>query len=226
MPRLFGPIERRAEEKLKLTTYTYPHSKRVARFMGALVKEAVAQGVDVFELGVMNERHARSANALRPDAPEVGRVLGRIHDVGKRIVSERHGHGVWEKKGLDPRERDVIQTHPAESYWFIRGIPHKYSRMLAEFALFHHERFDGTGYPTRLKGKQIPMLDRLHFIADTLDAIRFPRPYKFGPQRMSFNAAVAEIRRGSGTQFDPRAVSVFTKMVRDKHPALKPFMKR
>jgi len=223
MARLFQAIEGKAEKMLAEAKHTRPHSGRVAALAQAMTEEALKQGVDVWALGALSRRHGWAARGLKRQAPEVARVEGKTHDVGKPLISRKYGHRLWTKKGLTPREWEVIKTHPVEAYWFLHALGGRGAELIAELGLHHHERFDGKGYPSGLKGSQIPMLNRLHFVADTLDAIRFPRPYKFGTRKISFNGAVGEIRSNSGTQFDPAAVRVFMKMVRSRHPALDVF---
>jgi putative two-component system response regulator len=79
-------------------------------------------------------------------------------------------------------------------------------RTAAEIALTHHERFDGSGYPQRLSGKEIPMHGRICALADCFDAMTLTRPRRFA---MKLEDAVAEIDRGSGTLFDPALVRGF-----------------
>jgi putative two-component system response regulator len=78
--------------------------------------------------------------------------------------------------------------------------------MAREIALFHHERWDGTGYPAGLKEEEIPLAARIVAIADNYDALVSRRPYK---EPFSHETAVDLIRKGKGTQFDPRLVEVF-----------------
>jgi HD-GYP domain-containing protein (c-di-GMP phosphodiesterase class II) len=74
----------------------------------------------------------------------------------------------------------------------------------------HHERYDGEGYPGRLKGKEIPLATRLFSIADAYSAMTTDRPYRKG---LTLEMAVEEIRRGGGTQFDPELADAFAAMV-------------
>ena len=88
---------------------------------------------------------------------------------------------------------------------------------LKECVPFHHERFDGSGYPQGLEGEQIPLSARIFAIADTLDAIPSERPYQ---RASSFESAREIIRRLSGTAFDPQVVNVFLSVREDVWPTI------
>jgi HD-GYP domain-containing protein (c-di-GMP phosphodiesterase class II) len=92
----------------------------------------------------------------------------------------------------------------------VRGIP--YLERAAAVIGGHHERYDGRGYPNGLAGAQIPLAARIFAVADTLDAMTSDRPYR---RAGSFPDALAEIRRHSGTQFDPRVVAALAAILAD-----------
>jgi HD-GYP domain-containing protein (c-di-GMP phosphodiesterase class II) len=100
-----------------------------------------------------------------------------------------------------------MREHCTRGYDMIRKIP--FLRDAAEIIYSHQEAFDGTGYPRALSGEQIPLGARIFAVADTLDAVTSDRPYRKG---RSFAEARAEIKRHSGTQFDPRIVETFMGM--------------
>jgi response regulator RpfG family c-di-GMP phosphodiesterase len=77
--------------------------------------------------------------------------------------------------------------------------------------MHHHERFDGTGYPSRLKKNQIPLGARIMAVADAFEAMVYGRPYR---ERMNIASAVREIKKKSGTQFDPKVVEAFLRVVK------------
>jgi HD-GYP domain-containing protein (c-di-GMP phosphodiesterase class II) len=77
---------------------------------------------------------------------------------------------------------------------------------IAEYVLYHHERWDGNGYPDGLKGAEIPLLSRIIFIADAYDAMINDRPYK---SAMCENDAIEELKKGAGSQFDPELVVLY-----------------
>jgi HD-GYP domain-containing protein (c-di-GMP phosphodiesterase class II) len=97
-----------------------------------------------------------------------------------------------------------MREHPRNGHLILQKLP--FLTMAADIVLCHEERFDGSGYPAGLKGREIPLAARLFAIIDTLDAMTFDRPYRKG---LPFDTAKAEILRMAGTQFDPVAVETF-----------------
>jgi HD-GYP domain-containing protein (c-di-GMP phosphodiesterase class II) len=132
---------------------------------------------------------------------EALRIGAALHDVGKVNVRAE----VLTKPGrLDDRELAEIRAHPVEGMWLIAGVP-SLQRALP-YVLFHHERWDGLGYPTRRAGTAIPLEGRILAVADAFDAMTSGRPYR---PPLPADAAAAEIERCSGTQFDPEFVDGF-----------------
>jgi len=129
------------------------------------------------------------------------RIGASLHDVGKVNVRQ----AVLAKPGrLDDRELAEIRTHPVEGAWLIAGV-----RSLAPalpYVLFHHERWDGEGYPTRRSGTDIPLEGRILSVADAFDAMTSLRPYR---ERLSGDEAMQEIEMCAGGQFDPKVAEVF-----------------
>ena len=102
----------------------------------------------------------------------------------------------------------MIKLHPTKGAGILYNT--KEYQGIADIVLSHHERFDGSGYPNKLKGEYIPLGSRIIAVADTFDAITNERPYK---RPMSIEAAIKEMRRSAGTQLDPQIVDVFIKEV-------------
>jgi HD-GYP domain-containing protein (c-di-GMP phosphodiesterase class II) len=124
-----------------------------------------------------------------------------LHDLGKIGVRET----VLNKPGkLSDEEFAEIVRHPETAVRILEPIP--FFRPLLPAILHHHERFDGKGYPSRLAGKSIPRASRIMSIADTFDAMTSTRAYR---NALPVADAIAEIRRCSGTQFDPDIVPAF-----------------
>jgi HD-GYP domain-containing protein (c-di-GMP phosphodiesterase class II) len=122
-----------------------------------------------------------------------------LHDVGKLSVRPE----VLEKTGpLAPSERAEIETHPVEGAWLISTL-RSFAPALP-YVLFHHERWDGGGYPTRRSGRTIPIEGRVLAVADAYDAMTSTRPYR---DALSRDEAAAEVERCAGTQFDPDVAS-------------------
>jgi len=124
-----------------------------------------------------------------------------MHDVGKIGVPDAI---LLKPSKLNEEEWDFMKRHPALGYRILAQVP--YLRPAAKIVLAHHERWDGDGYPRRLKGEDIPLGARIFALADTYDAIISDRPYRKG---QSPDAALAEILRCAGTQFDPKVIEAF-----------------
>jgi len=124
-----------------------------------------------------------------------------LHDIGKMAIPD----SILRKPGpLNDDEKKVMRTHCDIGYNVLRRIP--FLRDAAEIVLAHQEFFDGTGYPRRLRGEQIPLGARIFSVADALDAMISDRPYR---RALPMAHATEEIRRCAGTQFDPKIVRVF-----------------
>jgi len=132
---------------------------------------------------------------------EALRLGAALHDVGKVNVRPE----VLGKPGLlDEAEVAEIRAHPVEGTWLIAGVPSLSPAL--PYVLFHHERWDGAGYPTRRAGPAIPLEGRILAVADAFDAMTSLRPYRCS---LSAPEAAFEIRRCAGTQFDPDVVDAF-----------------
>jgi hypothetical protein len=132
------------------------------------------------------------------------RVIGLgalLHDVGKIAVSDNI---LLKPGGLLAEEQLEIRRHPAHGYRLLKPIGSLTEA--AELVLAHHERFDGTGYPKGLKGKDIPLGARIFAVADAFDALTSDRPYR---SSMSYDEALRVISEESGKHFDPRVVEAF-----------------
>jgi putative nucleotidyltransferase with HDIG domain len=124
-----------------------------------------------------------------------------LHDIGKMAIPD----SILNKPGkLTPDEISTMREHCYLGYKLVQKIP--VLKEAAEIVYSHQERYDGTGYPRRLKGEEIPLGSRIFAVADTLDAIMSDRPYR---PAQSFDAAREEILAWSGRQFDPDVVKAF-----------------
>lgn len=128
---------------------------------------------------------------------------GLLHDIGKIGVSDN----ILLKPGpLTEEEWKEMRKHPEIGYAILKDVD--FLGPAKDIVLYHHERWDGKGYPFGLKGREIPLYARIFAIADALDAITSDRPYR---KARTFREAKEEIRRNSGTQFDPEIAAVFLK---------------
>jgi putative nucleotidyltransferase with HDIG domain len=124
-----------------------------------------------------------------------------LHDIGKMAIPD----GILRKPGpLNDEEKQIMRKHCEIGYNMLIRIP--FLRDAAEIVLAHQEFFDGTGYPRGLKGDQIPLGARIFTVADSLDAMISDRPYR---KALPMSHAREEIRRCTGTQFDPKVTEVF-----------------
>src|SRR5580765_2287587 len=131
-----------------------------------------------------------------------------LHDIGKLAVPEH----ILSKPGpLTQEEFQKIRIHPQVGAEIISGVPFPYP--VAPLILSHHERWDGKGYPSGLKGDDIPLGARILSVVDYFDALMAERPYH---KAMTFDAAVGLLRQESGKALDPRVVTTFVEM----YPAL------
>lgn len=126
---------------------------------------------------------------------------GLMHDIGKITIPDK----ILDKPGkLTDEEWIVMKKHTINGYHILRSAD-KYSR-LAEYALTHHERWDGKGYPNGLRGENIPLFSRIISISDAYEAMTADRPYR---KALDQKIAVEELYRCAGSQFDEKLVSVF-----------------
>ncbi len=134
-------------------------------------------------------------------------IGGLLHDIGKIGIPD----SILLKAGsLTGEEYDIIKGHPILGARILETIGELSPVVPA--VKHHHERFDGNGYPDGLKGEGIPLMARVVFVADAFDSMVRSRPYRY---RISAQAALEEIERNSGTQFDPRVVSALRKVIEE-----------
>jgi HD-GYP domain-containing protein (c-di-GMP phosphodiesterase class II) len=123
-----------------------------------------------------------------------------MHDIGKIGISEQ----LLRKDSLLTRDEHIeMRKHPNIGARIVNAVP--FLEDTVEVILYHHERFDGTGYPEGLKGDKIPLTARIVAIADTVDAMMRDRPYR---KALSYSQLIDELKKGSGTQFDPEIVTL------------------
>jgi diguanylate cyclase (GGDEF)-like protein len=179
---------------------------RAARYRAAA---SLAKAVD--ERDVYTGRHservgelaARIARRLGLDEPEVEltRLAASLHDLGKLAIPEE----ILRKPGeLNDSERLVLQRHPQIGFRMLESLG---VEPVAEWVLHHHERWDGDGYPDRLRAEEIPLGARIIFVADAYDAMTSERVYR---EPFSAREALDELERCSGSQFDPVVVDAFS----------------
>jgi HD-GYP domain-containing protein (c-di-GMP phosphodiesterase class II) len=166
--------------------YTAGHAQRVAGI-------AVAIGA---ELGLDTHRQ------------EGLEVAGQLHDIGKITIPAE----ILTKPGkLTALEYQLVQGHPRAGYDALKEVAFPWP--VAQVALQHHERMDGSGYPQGLKGEAILLEARIMAVADVVEAMSSHRPYRPG---LGIEKALAEIERGRGTLYDTDVADVCLRMFREK----------
>jgi diguanylate cyclase (GGDEF)-like protein/putative nucleotidyltransferase with HDIG domain len=182
---------------------------RAARYRAAA---SLAKAVDARDTytGSHSERvselAAQIAKRVGLDAEhvELTRLAGSLHDLGKLAIPEE----ILRKPGeLTDSERLVLERHPQIGFRMLDSLG---VEPVADVVLHHHERWDGAGYPDGLSGEAIPLGARIIFVADAYDAMTSDRVYR---PRRSAEAALSELERCAGTQFDPLIVNAFVEEV-------------
>lgn len=164
--------------------YTYGHSRKVSQYAVAM---------------------AETLN-LPPEKISIIRTAGLLHDIGKIGIPD----SILNKDGgLNEQEWRQIKAHPEMGVEILRYVAELSNSL--PIILNHHEHYDGTGYPTGLKGEDIPLEARLITIADAYDAMTSLRPYH---NQRTPEEAIEELRRCAGTEFDPELVEIFCKTIK------------
>jgi len=159
--------------------YTHNHSRKVAYYAGLIGEE-------------MN---------LSTEEMEILERAAILHDIGKIAIPE----SILNKPDRLTREEfEIMKTHPLCGVKIVENI--RQMEAILPGMKYHHERYDGKGYPEGLAGEEIPLLARILAVADTYDAITSDRPYRKGP---GHDFAIEEVKRCSGTQFAPEVVEAF-----------------
>jgi len=131
--------------------------------------------------------------------------MGLLHDIGKIAIDEQ----ILNNPGkLSEDDWNQMKKHPEIGYRILSTV-NDMSEM-AEYVLAHHERWDGAGYPKGLKGEEIPLKARIIALADAYDAMTSDRAYR---KAIDMEAALTEIRKNAGTQFDPKLAEIFVSAV-------------
>jgi putative two-component system response regulator len=170
--------------------YTAGHSLRVSRF-AVMIGRAIG----------LPDDHLKDLE-----------LAGILHDIGKIGVPESI---LWKPAKLTDEEHEIMSMHPVKSAQIIgelRGLART-----REYVLHHHEFMDGTGYPDHLKGEAIPIGARIILVSDAYDAMTTDRPYR---KSIGHHAAIAELRKKKGTQFDPLLVDTLISLIGENQELL------
>ncbi len=153
----------------------------------------------------MSRYSAAVARRMGLDEETIETILyaAPMHDLGKIGIPDR----ILLKPGmLDPAEWEMMKQHSVIGAKILKGSDAEFIRLAEIIAQSHHEKWDGSGYPDGLKGKEIPIAGRITAIADVFDALTSKRPYK---EALSVETSLAIIREGRGRHFDPDVVDAF-----------------
>ncbi|HEY9069434.1 MAG TPA: HD domain-containing phosphohydrolase [Candidatus Ozemobacteraceae bacterium] len=164
--------------------YTHGHSKNVMEYAVKIARE--------FELS--------------EDEIETIRYAGLLHDIGKIGIKDVI---LTKQEALTPEERQELRNHPKYGAFIMEQVD--FLKDIAPLTLYHHERYDGTGYPLGLKGDDIPLGARILAVADTYDSMIADRPYR---KAFPYDHVVREMKKVSGTQLDPKVVEAFLAIIR------------
>jgi putative nucleotidyltransferase with HDIG domain len=156
------------------------------------------------------------ANRLRLSEPERRRITfgALLHDIGKLGVTENILHKEGE---LDTTEWEVLRSHPEIGARVVNKM--EFLTGTADIVEHHHESWDGSGYPSGLKGEEIPLGARIVAVADSFDAMTTDRSYR---RALSIDEAIERMNKAAGTQFDPKIVRLFVRHIREKGYELVP----
>ena len=169
--------------------YTRGHTERVANLSMAIAKRLVDEG-----------------RFLQKDMENL-HLAALLHDIGKIGIPEQILNKV---EPLTEEEMVVIRRHPSKGVEILSPI--KELKASLEGIKYHHERYDGKGYPEGIKGKEIPLIAAIIAVVDSLDAMTTDRPYR---KALVLDAAVEELRRCSGSQFNPVIVDTVLRLYRE-----------
>jgi putative two-component system response regulator len=188
------------------------HDETIRRLSRALDFRDPTTGVHVERVSAICERIGRHLG-VDDETCELLRVASPLHDVGKIAIPDR----ILLKPGpLTAAERAVVERHPQIGYELLSGSDSALLEYAASISLTHHERFDGTGYPHRLRGDAIPLEGRITTVADVFEALTSDRPYRAA---LSVDEALGIVRRERGRGFDPDVLDAFVEIAEAVGPA-------
>lgn len=196
-------VEKEAEDYLynrKLLNRKSSHSSILSSIMAAMYERSQETEEHAVRLASLSKMIGARLNLSQKAMDEL-ELFAMLHDIGKVGIDDR----VLNKPGkLSDDEWEVMKKHPEIGYRIAASSSEL--EPIAEYILTHHERWGGGGYPKGLKGEEIPLLSRILALADAYDAMTEDRIYR---KAMSREAALEEIKRNAGLQFDPYIAQIF-----------------
>ena len=174
----------------------------IQRLAQAVDTRDTETGEHIERIGRLSQQLALQIGWSEEDA-EVLRHASAMHDIGKIGIPD---HILLKPGKLDPQEWEVIKAHTTTGAQILADSANPLVQMARDIAMSHHERWDGSGYPAGLKGEEIPLAARICAVVDVYDALLAKRSYK---EAWTLEQTLAEIRKGSGSHFDPQLVESF-----------------
>jgi response regulator RpfG family c-di-GMP phosphodiesterase len=198
----------RAEVERATATIVEREIETIARLTRTAEFRDDITGMHVVRVGHMCAAVARTIGLNDEDCRTL-LLAAPMHDIGKVSTPD----AILLKPGkLSADEMVIMRHHTTAGYEILKNSKSPTLQLAAEIALTHHERYDGEGYPNRLRGAEIPLSGRLCSIVDVFDALTSDRPYK---KAWSIEDALENIRANAGTQFDPEIVTMFDRSLDD-----------
>ncbi|MGI6752311.1 MAG: HD domain-containing phosphohydrolase [Anaerovoracaceae bacterium] len=191
----------------KLLNQNSSHSAIVSSIMATLYAKSQETEEHGQRLEELCQVMGREMGLSQVDLDDL-QLLSKLHDIGKIGIDDRI---LNKPTKLSNEEWEVMKKHPEIGHKIAMTTPQL--RHIAEYILYHHERWDGTGYPKGLKGEEIPIVPRVLAIADAYDAMTVDRIYR---KAMTEEAAIGEIEKNAGTQFDPGIAALFARIIKEK----------
>lgn len=192
-------VERRTRHVIRARTEALECLARAAEFRDD------ATGEHAKRVGKVSGKIARELGVSK-SATELIEAAAPLHDVGKIAIAD----AILMKPGkLTTEEFDTMKQHAEVGGTIIGRVKSPLLRKAREISLYHHENWDGTGYPFGVSGEQIPIAARIVAVADTFDALTHERPYK---KAWPLSESIEEVKRQSGIRFDPRVVEAFLRV--------------
>jgi len=201
-------VFRRAEDYMyrnKLSERSSIRSKTIDLIMKSLYEKNNREMLHSKRVSKLCEIIAKRMDFEKDDIIQI-RLTGLMHDIGKIAINDNILNKV---EKLDNDEWDEIKRHSEIGYRILSSVNEFWQ--IASYVLEHHERWDGKGYPKNLKGKEISIEARIIAVADSYDAMTSDRAYR---KALSEEEAIKELRKYSGTQFDPDVVKVFVEYIK------------
>ncbi len=200
-------IQKRADKhmyKHKMKSSKKMKLSMISMAMENIQKNYEAEEVHTERVAEFSSKILDAMNFPIEDIEEIY-MAGTLHDIGKIILSPEL---LNKKEALTKDEIEQVHRYPEAGYQILKNTDEYAS--IAEIVLYHHERYDGKGYPSGLIGHQIPLESRIISVADAYESMTGKRPYK---RKMTKEEAIDELKRCAGTQFDPEIVDVFVNKV-------------